>query len=222
MPTVSADPPQLQELPVVAAEAFERADAARNRRRVLAAAERLFARDGVSCTSMDAIASEAGVGKGTLFRRFGDRASLVRAVLGERERMFQEAFIRGPAPLGPGAPPGERLVAFGESMLDLLEEHGELMVAAKFLRPDVLPRGGPQAVYHLHLATLVRAAAPDLDADLAAETLLAGLDPQLFLHQRRAREVPLDALKRHWAAVARRLLGYSSVSPSSSSSSSST
>jgi AcrR family transcriptional regulator len=90
----------------------ERADAARNRRRILVAAERLFARDGVACTSLDAIAVAAGVGKGTLFRRFGDRASLALALLDSSERDFQEAFIRGRAPLGPRAPPCERLIAF--------------------------------------------------------------------------------------------------------------
>ena len=69
------------DLPVVNNDPPERADAARNRRRILAAAEKLFAENGVSCTSMDAIAAEAGVGKGTLFRRFGDRASLARCLL---------------------------------------------------------------------------------------------------------------------------------------------
>jgi AcrR family transcriptional regulator len=67
-------------LPVLGAPS-ERADAAPNRQLILAAAEALFARDGVACTSMDAIAAEAGVGKGTLFRRFGDhRASLAFAL----------------------------------------------------------------------------------------------------------------------------------------------
>jgi AcrR family transcriptional regulator len=202
-----ADLPQPIELPVLAEEPPERADAARNRRRVLAAAERLFARDGVGCTSMDAIAAEAGVGKGTLFRRFGDRASLVRAVVGDRERVFQDAFIRGPAPLGPGAPPCDRAIAFGEGVLDLMEEHGELLLAAQAMRPDARLRMGPQAFYHVHLAALVREAAPELDADLTADTLLACLDPALFLHQRRARELPLAQLKQHWAATVRRLLG---------------
>src|SRR4029077_13673359 len=117
------------DLPVVGNDPPERADAARNRRRILEAAERLFAEKGVSCTSMDAIAAEAGVGKGTLFRRFGDRASLVRAVIGDRERLFQDELIRGAAPLGPGAPPCERLIAFGAGMLDLLEEHADLLLA---------------------------------------------------------------------------------------------
>ncbi len=206
MPIVTTDLPQLVELPVIAEEPPERADAARNRRRVLAAAERLFARDGVACTSMDAIAHEAGVGKGTLFRRFGDRASLVRAVLGDRERDFQDAFIRGPAPLGPGAQPCERAIAFGEGMLDLLEEHAELLVEARFLTIGAHVRSGPQAVYHLHLTMLVREASPALDAGLTADTLLAVLDAELFRHQRRGRGIPLAELKRHWAALVRLLL----------------
>jgi AcrR family transcriptional regulator len=55
---------------------------------------------------MDAVAAEAGVGKGTLFRRFGDRAGLAVALLDERERDLQAAVLSGPPPLGPGAPPG--------------------------------------------------------------------------------------------------------------------
>ena len=91
----------------------ERADAARNRVKVLAAAEELFARHGPDCVSMEAIAAAAGVGKGTLFRRFGDRAGLARALLDDRERRLQDDMIRGEPPLGPGAPPCERLIAFG-------------------------------------------------------------------------------------------------------------
>ena len=104
------------ELPVVGSPSV-RSDAARNRMLILAAAERLFAKNGVTCTSMDAIAAEAGVGKGTLFRRFGDRGSLVFALLDSTAREFQDRFISGPPPLGPGAPPVERLTAFGEALL---------------------------------------------------------------------------------------------------------
>src|SRR5213080_2904657 len=51
----------------------ERADAARNRIKVLAAAEQLFSARGVAAVSMDDVAASAGVGKGTLYRRFGDK-----------------------------------------------------------------------------------------------------------------------------------------------------
>src|ERR1700730_1616343 len=105
IPDIAAAPEPLRgsELPVLGTEPHERADAARNRRRILAAAGRLFAERSVDCVSMDEIADAARVGKGTLFRRFGDRASLMWAVLDEGERAFQEAFIRGAEPRGAGA-----------------------------------------------------------------------------------------------------------------------
>src|SRR5215469_18354763 len=82
-----------------------RADAARNRAAILAAAALLFAEHGVAEVSMDQVAAAAGVGKGTLFRRFGDKAGLAAALLDEREAELQEAILRGPPPLGPGAEP---------------------------------------------------------------------------------------------------------------------
>ena len=90
-------------------ERRERADAAHNRRRVLAAAEELFASRGARAVTMEDIARAAGVGKGTLYRRFPDRASIAVALLDDHERALQERLLRGPPPLGPGAPPAERL-----------------------------------------------------------------------------------------------------------------
>jgi AcrR family transcriptional regulator len=60
-----------------------RADAERNRRRILEAAATVIARDGVEA-SVEAIAREAGLGMGTLYRRFASKDDLVRAVLAER------------------------------------------------------------------------------------------------------------------------------------------
>src|SRR5690242_20884687 len=93
------------ELTVMESEPAERADAARNRERILCAARRLFAERGAGCVSMDAVADAAGVGKGTLFRRFGSRAALALAVASEDEQDLQEGLIRGEPPLGPGAAP---------------------------------------------------------------------------------------------------------------------
>ncbi|MBV8988350.1 MAG: helix-turn-helix transcriptional regulator [Solirubrobacterales bacterium] len=195
------------ELPI-ASEPIERADAARNRRRILAAAERLFARDGVACTSMDAIAAEAGVGKGTLFRRFGDRASLALALLDSAERAFQDAFIRGPAPLGPGAPPCERLIAFGHRLLEHLCAHGELLIAAETAgAPGQRFDARPYAVYRAHLIMLIRDAAPDLDAEYVAEALLAPLSAEVVLHQLHRGGMTLERIAAGWETVARRLIG---------------
>src|SRR5687768_4803504 len=102
----TADEPPT-DLPPADGQPPERADAQRNRIKVLLAAEKLFSCRGVDNVSMDDIAAEAGVGKGTLFRRFGDRAGLALALLEEHTAAMQEGMIRGPAPLGPGAPPKE-------------------------------------------------------------------------------------------------------------------
>jgi AcrR family transcriptional regulator len=60
-------------------EARLRADARRNRDQILAAAKVMFARQGPD-VPMEEIAREAGVGVGTLYRRFPDRQALIRAV----------------------------------------------------------------------------------------------------------------------------------------------
>lgn len=60
-----------------------RADAERNRNRILAAAAELFAADGLEA-SLEGIAAQAGVGIGTVYRRFGDREGLIDALFEER------------------------------------------------------------------------------------------------------------------------------------------
>jgi AcrR family transcriptional regulator len=185
----------------------ERVDAARNRQRILAAAEKLFTREGVAATSMDAIALEAGVGKGTLFRRFGDRASLALALLESSERDFQESFIRGPAPLGPGAPPCERVIAFGQALLAHLAAHGDILLAAQTSgTPGKRFDAGPYGAYRAHLIALIRHAAPDLDAEYTADALLAQLGAEVVLHQLRGRGMPPGRLAAGWEAIARRVL----------------
>src|SRR4051812_19406247 len=97
------------ELPQFDDRPRERADAARNRERILAAAGELVSECGIERVSMEAVARAACVGPGTLYRRFGDRAGLAFALLDQQTRDFQNALIAGPPPLGPGASPRERL-----------------------------------------------------------------------------------------------------------------
>jgi len=195
------------ELPLAGGAPTERRDAVRNRNAILCTARRLFAEQGVDRVSMDAIAAAAGVGKGTLFRRFGDRASLVRSLLEETEAAFQEDFIRGPAPLGPGAPPADRLVAFGHALLDQIEAIGPLVLAAETGSPGVRFSHSVYAAHRAHVRALVRAGAPELDADYTADALLAALSAELVMHQLRGRSVPLEDVKAGWTALADRVLG---------------
>jgi AcrR family transcriptional regulator len=193
------------ELPVIPPATPARADAVRNRARIIAAAERLFAERGAHATTMEAIASEAGVGKGTLFRRFGDRASLMFALLDRTERAFQEAILRGPPPLGPGAPAGARLAAFGEAMLDRLERDGELLLEAEG-RVGQWQRSRPYGALWLHVHALLEEVLPDADGEYLTDVLLAALSPTAFHRQRHVRGLPLERLKTGFADLVARVV----------------
>jgi AcrR family transcriptional regulator len=151
----------------------ERADAARNRAAVLDAAERLFGEHGVEAVSMDAIAAAAGVGKGTLFRRFGDKAGLAVALLDERERALQQAILSGPPPLGPGAPAAQRLQAFFAAYLEHVLAHLDLSRMSETASPGARYRIGAYKFWRQHLTILLREAAPGRDPEALAHTLLA-------------------------------------------------
>src|SRR3954454_4524880 len=109
----------------------ERADAARNRAKILAAADELLTAHGAADVTMEDIARAAGVGRGTLYRRYPDRAAIAVALLDSHERVLQEHLLRGEPPLGPGAPPAERLAAFYTAMIDLLRKHLHLALGAE-------------------------------------------------------------------------------------------
>jgi AcrR family transcriptional regulator len=150
---------------------------------------------------MEAVADEAGVGKGTLFRRFGDRASLFHALIDGRERAFQEAFIRGPAPLGPGAPAAERLTAFGHAMCDLIEDLGALLVHST---PGIrtIRYGHPvYLAYRTHFLTLLNELVGGQAAPYFADVLLAALDPEFVLYQRAALGLSKNELKAGWSQL---------------------
>lgn len=180
----------------------ERADAARNRARVLAAAEKLFAERDPLTVTMDDIAKAAGIGRGTLYRRYPDRASIARALLGEHERALQERLMRGPAPLGPGdgATPAERLAAFYEAMLDLLQTHVNVLCAEASARYAT----GAYAFWRLHVRHLAHEAGVE-DADTIADLLLAPLAPDLYRDQRE-RGVSDERIRAGLTALAYRTL----------------
>ena len=193
----------LTALPTIDTETCERADAARNRLRILAAAARLIEEQGVEHVTMDGIAAAAGVGKGTLFRRFGDRGGLMHALLDERERALQDEIIRGAPPLGPGAPPVERIVAFGRRLIEHLERSGDLLFAAERGTRLVTP---VYLFYRTHITSLVREAAPEADAEYLADVLLAPLAADIHLYLRRVRELTPERVADSYEDLVRRVL----------------
>lgn len=182
-------------LPVVGEVRPERADAARNRRKILNAAAQLIAARGVEGVAMADVAEAAGVGVGTLYRRFGDRAGLAYALLDEWGREFQAAFLYGPPPLGPGAAPLERIRAFLHAYVDDLEEHLDLWLAAENASQGAHHQSSDHEARLMHVLVLVRKARPDVDAEYLAQALLAPLASDLYAHQRSARRMSPARIK---------------------------
>jgi AcrR family transcriptional regulator len=189
----------------VAGDACERADAARNRLKIIAATERLIAEHGIENVGMDMIAREAGVGKGTLYRRFGDRAGLAHALLDEHSKAFQDAAIRGEPPLGPGAPPAERLEAFLHGLVDLHARYLALLLVGETTVPGARFRIGPYAMYATHARMLVAQIDPRLDAEAVAHALLAPLGADVLAYQLRDAGTDPALLKRALSALVRGL-----------------
>lgn len=166
-------------LPLIGQQPPERADAARNRQKIIDVAVRMLATCGADRLSLDVVAREAGVGVGTVYRRFGDRSGLAYALLDERERRFQAAFMTGEPPLGPGAPPAERIIAFLHALVDFTLELQDLFLLLEQGKPKSR-FSGPYRVHHTHLAALIGQLRPDSDPRFLAGALLAPVNANLL------------------------------------------
>jgi AcrR family transcriptional regulator len=196
---------RLVELPVTDSGPQERGDAARNRALLLDAARRLIAERGADAVTTDDVAAAAGVGKGTLFRRFGSRAGLMIVLLDEDEKVEQQAFMFGPPPLGPGAPPLDRLLAYGRDRLLFVHAHHGLLSDAN--RDPQMRFNEPMMLHHRHIRVLLEDAGTTGDLDAQAFALLALLDADYVHRQLTERAQTLEQLGDAWESVARKLCG---------------
>ncbi len=201
---MAATPRPTVELPVLGQPPRERADAARNRVRLLDAAAQLVERYGAGQVTMEAVATAAHVGKGTLFRRFGDRAGLMNALIDHAEQEYQQAFMSGPPPLGPEAEPLERLEAFGVSTIRFHLRYLDVLLEAE---PCATRRClvAPRMLRTAHISMLLRQIAPGGDTELLAQTLVTQLDPVLLHHLNQQLRFPIERIEHGWLDLVRRL-----------------
>jgi AcrR family transcriptional regulator len=170
MSSVSQPPADLP----IAGQPAERSDAAANRERILCAARRVLAEHGAEGLSMNAVAAAAGVGKGTIFRRFGDRDGLTKALLDAHTIQLQNGFLFGPPPLGPGAPAAERLEAFMRALVVFQDTHLETVLAAERSGHS---GGQVHGTFVLHVRRLIEQIDPRLDAPVVAGLLVSAVAP---------------------------------------------
>jgi AcrR family transcriptional regulator len=116
-----------------------RADAMRNRQRILEAAEATFAREGLA-VPVDAVAAAAGVGVGTLYRHFPTKEALFEAIVVSRLGELIEAVKAGAS-----ADPGEAFFAFLDRMADEVRLKHDLFDALSAAGIDFKSRCGELA-----------------------------------------------------------------------------
>ncbi|MFF7355677.1 TetR/AcrR family transcriptional regulator [Streptomyces filipinensis] len=185
-----------------------RKDAVRNRAAVFAAADALFARcespDGVT---MADIATAAGVGKATLFRAFGDRTGLIRALYAARLAPIKNAVEDGPPPLGPATPPLVRVPALLDAVLCFKLDNRHLALALEQTGSDSPYRTEHYAGWHTLLRTLLDQVPGLADSDFTAHALLAATRADLVEHLAGDRGLAREELRDRLAGFTARLLG---------------
>jgi AcrR family transcriptional regulator len=185
------------------ARRVERADAAANRALLISTAERLFAEYGVANVTMADIALTAGVGKGTLYRRFENKAELCLELMDSQMRSFQEATL---ARLQKATAGDQPYLAALEDFLDQLvwfvEDHLPLLTEVQ--RAGLLDHAGlgamPHAWFYMTVHGLLRSAARSgeisrtIDTSYVADAILAPLRTDVFGFHRHVRRFSLERI----------------------------
>ncbi|WP_327238317.1 TetR/AcrR family transcriptional regulator [Streptomyces sp. NBC_01317] len=185
----------------------ERADAARNREVVLAAADDLFARSASPrSVSMEDVATAAGVGKGTLFRRFGDRRGLIRVLVARRIEPLRQAVETGPAPLGPGTPPRERVLALLDAILRFKLDNRYLALALEDAGGASPYRAEHYTWWHDTLGDALSRLPGVADSGFTAHALLAATRADLVEHLATEEHMTSDRMRERLAAFAAKTL----------------
>ncbi|MFD9820075.1 TetR/AcrR family transcriptional regulator [Streptomyces violascens] len=184
-----------------------RADAARNREAVLAAADRLFAdRESPEQVTMADVAAEAGVGKATLFRGFTDRAGLIRALYEARLETVRRAVTDGPRPLGPTTAPRERVLALLDAILCFKLDHRHLSLALEATGSDSPYGTEHYGWWHDTLRGVLDQLPGFQGSDFAAHALLAAVRADLVDHLTNRQKMTREQLREELADFTTRIL----------------
>ncbi|GLX50431.1 TetR family transcriptional regulator [Streptomyces hygroscopicus subsp. hygroscopicus] len=188
-------------------ERRSRKDAARNREAVLAAADALFARRGSpEDVTMADVAAAAGVGKGTIFRAFGDRAGLLRALYEVRLEPIREAVEAGPPPLGPATPPRDRVPALLDAVLCFKLDNRGLATALEESGSGSPYQADHYERWHSLLQSVLEQIPGLADSGFTAHALLAATRADLVEHLAGEERVPRERMRAQLADLTARVL----------------
>ena len=183
----------------------ERRDAVENRMRILETAELLFAKQGVNNVNMADIAKAAGVGKGTLYRRFANKGEVCLALMDSQMRDFQDGMLSRMQRLSAdGTPKLEQLEQFIDALVYFTEAHSPLLCVVQregMLEEIEESRAQlPHFWQHMTISGLLKTAVAEgelsaaIDIDYVSDALLAPLKADIFRFQRTVRGFSLERI----------------------------
>lgn len=184
-------------------ERHERADAAANRELILQTAEALFAERSVAAVTMADIAHAAGVGKGTLYRRFANKAELCLSLMDDQLMNFQNetfVYLRDASALH--APVVKQLNHFLDALVYFIDGHLPLIceVQREGILANTPDHENPHFWQHMTIKGLLNSAvasgelSSQIDVQYMADALLAPLRATLFRYQREVRGYSLERI----------------------------
>lgn len=182
----------------------ERRDAVANRKLILETAEKLFAQHGVAAVNMAQVAQAANVGKGTLYRRFTNKAELCLALMDSQMAEFQNVMLdRMRHMTSEGVTPLSQLKHFLDALVYFTEAHIPLLCEVQ--REGLLDNSEsdiqrPHFWLYLTINGLMRQAidygelSADLDIEYLSDALLTPLRADIFRFQRERRGFSLERI----------------------------
>ncbi|MBW7474545.1 TetR/AcrR family transcriptional regulator [Paenibacillus oenotherae] len=193
----------------------ERRDAAEHRQLILQTASQLFVTHGVESVSMHQIAKSAGIGQGTLYRRYSSKADLCTELLQDSFRRFTEeldSYLMTAAHL----PVQERLLELMSRWIDLSVEKLQwfhVIKAPTFCSVDEVKYYNiPPCLYLKAVLERLLQEAVDsaeirpLNAEFTAFNIVTGINPEAFIHLIQERNYSGDQIKKHFLDHYRRTL----------------
>jgi TetR/AcrR family transcriptional repressor of mexAB-oprM operon len=182
----------------------ERKDALEHRRIILQKAQTLFTEYGVDSVTMHQIAKSAGIGQGTLYRRYAHKGEICQDLMKENSERLCDGIMSYMED-NKQLPIKERLTMALQICLDFIDDHSHWLISIQaptcegrlsLIYQSPLYKSLHAAFFELLSERSSSAIEASKDATFLADTMLASMNPQLYLFMRSERGYTKEEIKQ--------------------------
>ncbi|GAF07724.1 TetR/AcrR family transcriptional regulator [Paenibacillus pini] len=162
--------------------------------RILEAARQLFTESGLEAVNMYQIAQKAGIGQGSLYRRYSDKGAICSDLLGNRSESFLTELEFNVLKSPSSASSLELLESCIEKVIDFIDEHADLLhlIKSEFVGKGQLTQFEHpifQSLNAIVVKLLDQASNAEeiipIDTQFTATALISALSPDVYLYQQK-------------------------------------